>query len=637
MPQKLQFEEQAKALKNEKIVPILPLPRTLPPLREDRLKPLLRQYPAFTRLQSVAADYKAGSTQTSRLHFEGAERRNGKLQFENAGYRQSKLHFEGERSGGSKLHFEGEHSGASRLHFENGRRALPPGGGNAAGNMAASKSSGSASALRSKKKGFEFGRKEFTTMGSEASADISRLADQSENDGVRTADRGRVIAGRGYGMGRTVEKKFYRGKADAREIKRQGKKLAKELTRQYKAERYFFQHGRESPRELRRMKRRQMAQKASAQMERNVVTRAVKRTGALVVKMAKGTLHLVVAALSWIGLPVLGIMAAFMLLFGGAMLLMNLLTDAAVATFSAYTSEDAAIEAASLLATQLEAKLQQEIDGLPSAWEWGHIDEFRYDTDPIGHSPFELMGYLSVTNPGFDMGMLSPVPGVIRQLHEARYDLILEQQVETRYDTEISTDPVTGEETEHEVPYDYYILNVILRSKGVEEAVYNKLMQSPEQELWEWYKVLMETSGARQEFGNPFVGVDWRDRVTSLYGYRVNPLGGKNLQTHRGLDIVMPEGTPIAAGIAGTVRYVRHGDTTFGNYIILEDDKGVTMQYAHCRDIHVATGDSVAVGDDIATVGNTGASTGSHLHIEIKRDGKYINPIYALKFGGNEE
>ncbi|MEG1688091.1 MAG: M23 family metallopeptidase, partial [Angelakisella sp.] len=66
-------------------------------------------------------------------------------------------------------------------------------------------------------------------------------------------------------------------------------------------------------------------------------------------------------------------------------------------------------------------------------------------------------------------------------------------------------------------------------------------------------------------------------------------------------------------------------------YLILEDSKGVAMQYAHCSSLTVTEGEAVAVGDKLAVVARSGAGTSSHLHIEIKRNGKYLNPIYFLE------
>jgi murein DD-endopeptidase MepM/ murein hydrolase activator NlpD len=144
----------------------------------------------------------------------------------------------------------------------------------------------------------------------------------------------------------------------------------------------------------------------------------------------------------------------------------------------------------------------------------------------------------------------------------------------------------------------------------------------------EHFTMLTNTLGARQIGGSPFDMMNWLPFVSSNYGYRVHPVTGvKDL--HRGIDIAMPEGTPIHAGITGTVTVSAY-DSSYGNYIVIKSADGIEMKYAHCQTLYFAVGQTVEKGDVIATVGNTGTSTGAHLHMEILKDGVYLNPIYYV-------
>ncbi|MDR0859191.1 MAG: peptidoglycan DD-metalloendopeptidase family protein, partial [Oscillospiraceae bacterium] len=106
--------------------------------------------------------------------------------------------------------------------------------------------------------------------------------------------------------------------------------------------------------------------------------------------------------------------------------------------------------------------------------------------------------------------------------------------------------------------------------------------------------------------------------------------GEKNY--HKGVDIGLPLGTEIHAGQDGTVTFAGYsGD--YGNVVIIEDDKGLVSKYAHCDTLNVAVGQAVKTGDIIATVGNTGSSTGSHLHLEILKNGQYLNALYFAASG----
>lgn len=119
---------------------------------------------------------------------------------------------------------------------------------------------------------------------------------------------------------------------------------------------------------------------------------------------------------------------------------------------------------------------------------------------------------------------------------------------------------------------------------------------------------------------NPIAG-----HITSRYGAREEIRD----HTHQGLDIAAPTGTKIKAVADGTVSYsgVKGG---YGNLIILDHGNGITSYYGHCSKLCVNVGKEVKAGDIIAEVGNTGNSTGSHLHLEIRQNGKYIDPAKYL-------
>ncbi len=97
---------------------------------------------------------------------------------------------------------------------------------------------------------------------------------------------------------------------------------------------------------------------------------------------------------------------------------------------------------------------------------------------------------------------------------------------------------------------------------------------------------------------------------------------------HNGLDLAAPLGTPIAAPSAGTVDtiLIEYGKRNTGRYVILDHGNGLSTFYSHLNDILVKKGQRVARGETIATVGNTGLSTGPHLHFEVRENGESIDP-----------
>jgi murein DD-endopeptidase MepM/ murein hydrolase activator NlpD len=112
--------------------------------------------------------------------------------------------------------------------------------------------------------------------------------------------------------------------------------------------------------------------------------------------------------------------------------------------------------------------------------------------------------------------------------------------------------------------------------------------------------------------------------VGSGYGYRRDPFTGRR-EMHMGLDIVAPTGTPVAATGAGRVIYAGW-KAGWGRCVEIDHGSGIRTFYAHCRSLNVNSGQKVSRGDVIATVGNSGRSTGTHLHYGVLASGKWVDP-----------
>lgn len=116
---------------------------------------------------------------------------------------------------------------------------------------------------------------------------------------------------------------------------------------------------------------------------------------------------------------------------------------------------------------------------------------------------------------------------------------------------------------------------------------------------------------------------------TSKYGYRTDPFTGKTA-THSGVDIAAEQGTDIRAAMSGLVELSKKSDGDYGNYIIINHG-GFKTLYAHCEKLFANVGEFVSAGEVIATVGNTGRSTGPHLHFEIRIGDTRIDPTPFIK------
>jgi len=112
--------------------------------------------------------------------------------------------------------------------------------------------------------------------------------------------------------------------------------------------------------------------------------------------------------------------------------------------------------------------------------------------------------------------------------------------------------------------------------------------------------------------------------ITSPFGYRKSPFTGKKT-FHSGLDISNRTGTKIVSSATGKVIFTGR-KTSYGNVVIIDHGYGKATKYAHLRDILVHKGQLVKRGEAIATLGNTGRSTGPHLHYEVLVNGTPVNP-----------
>ena len=114
-------------------------------------------------------------------------------------------------------------------------------------------------------------------------------------------------------------------------------------------------------------------------------------------------------------------------------------------------------------------------------------------------------------------------------------------------------------------------------------------------------------------------------KITSKFGNRTHPVL-KSVKFHRGVDIAVSIGTPVYSGIKGKVTFAgRKGN--YGNLVEIERDDGIKVRYAHLNSIDVVTGQKVSDGEKVAETGNTGMSTGPHLHYEIIIDENPVNPL----------
>ena len=290
---------------------------------------------------------------------------------------------------------------------------------------------------------------------------------------------------------------------------------------------------------------------------------------------------------------------------------------------TSYLAEDTDIDDVTVLYTRWETELHYRIIHAERDNPW--YDEYRFSIDDISHNPFELVAFLTAVYHDFTY---AEAWNTLYEIFNEQYQLEFISEVEIR--TRIETRTSLWEDDEGNthtytytvvVEYEWLILNIILTSQSFSDVTLSRM----DAEQTDHFHVLMLTKGNRQYLQSPF-SFNWLPYVTSLYGYRISPFGGGTIERHWGLDIGLPEGTPILSGQDGRVVFAAYAGG-YGFLIVIDDGEGLVSRYAHCSILYVRVGDVVSAGDMIARVGSTGQSTGAHLHLEIVKNGRHLNPL----------
>ena len=193
---------------------------------------------------------------------------------------------------------------------------------------------------------------------------------------------------------------------------------------------------------------------------------------------------------------------------------------------------------------------------------------------------------------------------------DSRGKQIAEQLGMKAQDLDAFTVPATSQSLDNEP--------LIKQLQGMEASLENKSRQIAMLESLVSGHHIQQQS---QLSGRP-VEAGW---LSSYYGMRTDPFDGKPAM-HKGLDFAGAEGDNVVATAAGIVTWAaeRYG---YGNLVEIEHKDGYITRYGHNQSIEVAVGDVVTKGQAIAIMGNTGRSTGAHVHYEVIRNGQPVDPL----------
>ena len=114
-------------------------------------------------------------------------------------------------------------------------------------------------------------------------------------------------------------------------------------------------------------------------------------------------------------------------------------------------------------------------------------------------------------------------------------------------------------------------------------------------------------------------------RITNYFGPEVHPFT-QQWYLHKGIDIAYRRGIEVLSAANGKVIERKYDPMGFGNYIVIRHSYGFATKYAHLDNVYVEEGDTVTQGQKIGTMGNTGLSTGPHLHFEVRIGSQVVDP-----------
>jgi murein DD-endopeptidase MepM/ murein hydrolase activator NlpD len=117
------------------------------------------------------------------------------------------------------------------------------------------------------------------------------------------------------------------------------------------------------------------------------------------------------------------------------------------------------------------------------------------------------------------------------------------------------------------------------------------------------------------------------NRIASGFGHRIDPVY-KTVKMHQGLDFAAPQGIPIYATANGVVQFAGNKGNGYGNHVIINHGYGYETLYGHMYKTKARSGQRVKRGEIIGYVGSTGKSTGPHLHYEVHKNNRPIDPVY---------
>lgn len=272
----------------------------------------------------------------------------------------------------------------------------------------------------------------------------------------------------------------------------------------------------------------------------------------------------------------------------------------------------------------LEADLDGHISGLTEEEieEICGMDiyEIHHELAGFGFSANTLVAYLGARYGSFQLD--SSIEAELQDIFQEMY--MLEFEVKPEYREIEDTSITAGDGSHPMIQVQKNICYVKLTKKELEEVVEARLTD----EQLDQYRTYRLSTGGQQIYG-PVMREDWSGRISSNYGDRIHPIT-KERKTHKGVDIAVPTGTKLYSAVKGTVITAKYSPSA-GNMVTIRNEAGWTVTFMHMDSLAVSNGQQIGKGDFVGCSGNTGNSTGPHLHLQVEDPGgNTVNPIFII-------
>ena len=333
----------------------------------------------------------------------------------------------------------------------------------------------------------------------------------------------------------------------------------------------------------------------------------------------------------------------------------NFVEDYLIDVFAAYPADENDITRVNLHWQSLIVSMKEQHKKIPETVT-EHYDKKKSQIADIMEDNSKVLSFISAYYMGKRWTFNKEVQNLVTQIFTEMY--VIEYSLDSETKKQNKTVQIPENELPSPLPDNYTVLstyngicmvyvtenvttvtlNYNITEKTSWDEILNKYLDKYQKEKYKNY--YERKGGAIKAFSSPFA-FDWSNSITSPFGYRTWDDG--STEFHKGLDFGVPNGTEILAVADGTVEvgtgcnhnYPKNGSCGcnggFGNYVEIQCKNGTIILYGHMSQVAVQNGQTVKNGQVIGYSGCTGWSTGFHCHLQMVKDGEYIDPLVFIR------